>query len=109
MQCVTDITDAEVRHLKDYADKHPGRQWLSDAEFEAQIVKQGNLCPIGKHPFTRGRGRGKHSPCSDHNHVNGLTRGILCNQHNLALGGFHDSPQELQDAIAYLNLYPDKG
>ena len=38
----------------------------------------------------------------DHDHVTGKFRGLLCSDHNLGLGRFHDNINELQDAIDYL-------
>ena len=74
-------------------------------EFEAQIAAQHNLCPIGNHPFGD-RGKGKISPCQDHDHETGANRLILCREHNVALGMFHDSIFELESAISYLKGYP---
>ena len=41
----------------------------------------------------------------DHCHKTNEVRGYLCNQHNTALGKFHDSITELQMAIEYLTPY----
>lgn len=38
----------------------------------------------------------------DHDHATGNVRGILCRQHNTALGLFQDSPLALQLAIEYV-------
>ena len=38
----------------------------------------------------------------DHDHATRKFRGLLCHRHNLALGLFHDSIGELQNAINYL-------
>jgi Recombination endonuclease VII len=38
----------------------------------------------------------------DHSRRTGKTRGLLCRQHNTALGMFHDSPKLLRQALAYL-------
>ena len=78
---------------------------ITEEAFEAQIVAQGGLCPIGNHPFGP-RGRQADSPCQDHNHETGENRAILCRNHNVALGLFNDSIEELQKAISYLKGYP---
>jgi hypothetical protein len=74
----------------------------SEAAFEAQIVAQNNRCPIGNHPFGP-HGKGKTSPCQDHDHETGENRLILCREHNVGLGQFHDAIPELESAISYLN------
>jgi ribosomal protein S27AE len=38
----------------------------------------------------------------DHDHKTGRLRGLLCMDHNTALGKFHDSIAELEKAIIYL-------
>lgn len=38
----------------------------------------------------------------DHDHVTGKFRGMLCSNHNLALGLFQDNTHDLQTAINYL-------
>jgi hypothetical protein len=68
------------------------------AEFEAQLKEQNYLCPIGNHPFGP-IGRGGDSPCLDHNHETGENRGIICSDHNLGLGKFHDSAVEVNFAL----------
>jgi len=73
-------------------------------EFEAQIQKQQNLCPIGNHPFGK-RGKQGDSPCQDHDHESGENRMILCRNHNVALGLFNDSIEDMQAAIDYLKQY----
>jgi hypothetical protein len=77
---------------------------ISEAEFEAQIVKQGGLCPIGMHPFGP-RGKGKGAPCQDHNHETGENRAVLCREHNIGLGCFKDSAVEVNFALEYLQRY----
>ena len=77
---------------------------ITEAEFEAQIVKQNNLCPIGNHPFGS-RGKQGDSPCQDHDHESGQNRLIICRNHNVALGLFNDSIEDMQQAISYLQQY----
>jgi hypothetical protein len=38
----------------------------------------------------------------DHCHETGAIRGLLCNMHNVGLGHFHDSINELEAAVRYL-------
>lgn len=112
------------RRQKKYREEHPDKvaSWPSQtraakhnryyqcvhgitlAEFDAQIEKQGGMCPIGNHPFGP-RGKGKTSPCQDHDHETDENRLILCREHNVGLGQFHDSIFELQQAILYLDSF----
>lgn len=80
------------------------RRGMTEAEFESRVAAQNNLCPIGNHPFV-GRGQDRFAPVRDHCHMTGMDRAILCSEHNRALGGFHDSPIELQDAIGYVQKW----
>jgi Recombination endonuclease VII len=78
---------------------------ITAAEFDARVAAQNNKCPIGNHEFGPiGRLLGT-SPALDHDHMTGKHRGILCRTHNLALGGFHDSVEELEAAAAYLKRH----
>lgn len=45
---------------------------------------------------------------TDHSYRTGKTRGLLCRQHNAALGMFKDSPTLLKRAVAYLQSPPAK-
>lgn len=40
--------------------------------------------------------------CVDHDHITGKIRGLLCRNHNCALGLFKDNPDVLRDAAKYL-------
>jgi hypothetical protein len=84
------------------------RRAISEEDFEAQILAQGNRCPIGNHLFSSARGIGAKNPARDHCHVTDKWRGILCSEHNRALGMFHDSPEELQAALAYIREWSEK-
>jgi len=77
---------------------------ITAAEFDARVAAQNNRCPIGNHMFGPVGQRGD-SPVLDHNHKTGKHRGIICRVHNGALGGFHDSIAELQDAQMYIKKY----
>jgi hypothetical protein len=106
-------TEKSNARYKRYHAKHPelrrenwykGEYGITLEAFEAQIVAQNNLCPIGNHPFGP-RGKGKTSPCQDHDHETDENRLILCREHNVGLGQFHDSIPELESAILYLQSF----
>lgn len=59
------------------------------------------LCEICKRPSLRGNLK------KDHDHVTGKSRGRLCNNCNLGLGLFRDSPELLRVAAGYVEEYRD--
>lgn len=106
-------TEKSKSRFRRYHANHPelgrnnwykGEHGITLAEFEAQIVEQNNLCPIGNHPFGP-RGKKRDSPCQDHDHESGQNRLILCRNHNVALGLFNDSIEDMQQAILYLQSF----
>jgi hypothetical protein len=90
----------DAKHDRYYRHEHG----VSLEAFEAQIARQNNLCPIGNHPFGS-RGKDGDSPCQDHDHESGQNRLILCRNHNVALGLFNDSIEDMQQAILYLQSF----
>jgi hypothetical protein len=112
-QAKYNATEKSKERFKRYRERHPelrrenwykGEYGVTLEEFEAQIERQNGLCPIGNHPFGP-RGKGKGSPCQDHDHETGENRLILCREHNVGLGCFKDSIPELESAISYLQKY----
>jgi hypothetical protein len=70
---------------------------LTIDEYENLLKSQNSECGICKEPFTK-------RPHIDHDHVTGKVRGLLCGDCNVALGGFKDNVNFLQNAIDYLNI-----
>ena len=106
-------TEKSKERFQRYRANHPelgrdnwynGEHGITLVEFEAQIASQNNMCPIGNHPFGK-RGKDADSPCQDHNHLTGENRAILCRNHNVMLGLTHDSIEELEAAIQYLQQW----
>jgi hypothetical protein len=64
------------------------------AEFNEMVARQGGTCSISTcdRPATH----------VDHNHDTGQVRGVLCNQHNAALGLAGDCPVHLRAMAQYL-------
>ncbi len=89
-------------HGRDATYKH--KYGISAAEFDARVAAQGNKCPIGNHEFGP-IGRAGNAPALDHDHKTGKHRGVICRTHNGALGGFHDSIEELEAALRYMKKY----
>lgn len=79
---------ARVRHRK--------RKYnITKEDLSAMLFGQDGLCAICDSPLTE-------SLHVDHNHETGKIRGLLCNQCNLALGQFKDSPEVLRKAAEYV-------
>lgn len=71
---------------------------ITPEQAETMFAEQGKCCAICKSTDSR-NGR---DWSTDHSHVTGKVRGILCHGCNTGLGGFRDSIQSLHAAIAYL-------
>jgi hypothetical protein len=96
--------------VRNWHKKHPERckelkllqkYGISLAEYNMRFEKQGGVCAICHRP------PGRRALSVDHNHETNENRGLLCDDCNLALGGFHDSKQFLKQAICYLEDYDE--
>ena len=68
-------------------------------DYDAMLEAQGGGCAIcGVTPEENGR-----RLCVDHDHEDGMIRGLLCTVCNAVLGWFEEDPKRFQDAIHYLN------
>lgn len=77
---------------------------LLPEKYYEMLKIQNNVCAICKQPETQlKKNYNKIKMLSvDHCHQTGKVRGLLCGSCNTALGGFKDSIENLQSAIAYL-------
>jgi len=74
---------------------------LTVEQYEQMVIDQDNKCKIcGK---SEPGGYGKHWHV-DHDHENGVVRGLLCESCNTGLGKFKDSPELLEKALLYLKI-----
>mgnify|MGYP001588323314 CR=1 FL=1 len=74
------------------------RYGISIEEYCALLSAQGGGCAIcGLNPNEEGR-----KLSTDHDHVSGRVRGILCTRCNSGIGMFRDRPDLLALAIRYL-------
>lgn len=73
------------------------RYGITPEQYDAMWSAQGECCAICK--GTEHRGVSWHT---DHDHVTGKVRGILCGPCNNALGLFKDDPVRIQAAVEYL-------
>ena len=82
---------------------------LSEEDYFRILKEQGGHCAIC--PRTDGRRKQrKQTPTKfhfavDHDHDTGVTRGLLCDTCNRALGMFLDDPALLRSAISYLEKH----
>ena len=90
-------------------DKWLRRKGLSPATYDALLAAQGGGCAIcGRTP------EGDRLLVVDHDHQHcrygclDCIRGLLCNNHNRALGAFSDDPQLLRRAADYLEGFGDE-
>jgi hypothetical protein len=65
----------------------------------ADLVRQNNCCAI----CGKDLGEDYRDKATDHCHVSGLFRGVLCNKCNTGLGLFDDDVDNLLAAVAYLS------
>lgn len=95
-KCKKDEMDARWRARA----PHYNRQYLyglSPERYEAQMEAQGGRCAICGSADWPGKG-----PHTDHDHVSGVFRGILCGNCNNGLGMFGEDPARLRAAAGYL-------
>lgn len=89
-----------LRGTWEYNRNHSLRRYykIDLTEWYAIFKNQGNVCAIcgGDDP----RGKNWHT---DHNHVTGKVRGILCGCCNTALGKFNEDKKLLEKAALYLD------
>lgn len=61
-----------------------------------------DLARVGGRPRTDGQPLLKVALAVDHDHIDGVIRGLLCQSCNAGLGAFGDNPELLRAGIAYL-------
>ncbi len=87
--------------IKQYNRKHgvKHKYGITTEQWDALFAMQGSCCGVCKSPDP-GRKTGHWS--TDHDHVTGKVRGILCNGCNVALGQVNDDPNRLRMLAEYL-------
>jgi hypothetical protein len=81
---------------------HYMRQYLygvTPGQYQAMLTKQGDRCAICRADDWPGKGRRPHT---DHDHLTGRFRGILCGRCNNGLGMFGEDAARLRAAADYL-------
>jgi Recombination endonuclease VII len=90
---------AETKRKRRKYRKYPKPE-CTIAERQALMELQGGRCGICGDVFP------EKDLMTDHSYRTGKTRGLLCRQHNAALGFWKDSPTMLKKALAYLKSPP---
>lgn len=73
---------------------------ISPEQYHQKFIDQNEVCDICKKKCAQ-----KEMLSLDHNHDNGMIRGLLCSSCNMALGGFGDDIEMLESAIRYLKKW----
>jgi hypothetical protein len=75
-----------------------GTYGISSEEYNRLFEEQEGRCAIcGEHQI-----ESREHLFVDHNHEDGIIRGLLCHNCNVGLGNFHDDIELLEQAIIYL-------
>lgn len=85
--------------------KYLNKYGMTEADYDIILEQQGGLCAIcgtDEAYYTRAYDHFH----TDHCHLTGVVRGLLCNTCNRALGLLHDDPHILEVALAYLQSDP---
>lgn len=72
---------------------------LTQEQFEAMLIAQGNTCVICRMTFGETKADAPHV---DHNHATGRVRALLCINCNFLIGHCHEDPELLTAAGLYL-------
>ncbi len=76
---------------------------MTAADYWAMHEAQNGVCAICHHTQNGMTRRGTPRRLAvDHDHMTGKVRGLLCDRCNRGMGAFHDNPEELRKATAYL-------
>jgi hypothetical protein len=102
--CRVDPRDPERSRAKERARTLRGFG-LTEAQYDAMLNKQGQVCAICQTTDPGGRGNW----CIDHCHETGVVRGLLCVRCNSGLGFFDDNPHILSSARDYLLIAATNG
>lgn len=71
--------------------------------YDETLAEQGGVCAICKQPESKlSSGGGLKMLAIDHDHITGKARGLVCQQCNIGIGAFRDSPDLLRKATLYL-------
>lgn len=75
---------------------------LSPEQYAEMFIRQGGVCAVCQLPETAKRNGKVKQLAEDHIHGTDIVRGLVCSNHNTAIGLFGDDPELLEAAAAYL-------
>lgn len=79
---------------------------LEPSDYDAMAEAQGGVCAICEQPESIVGARGVPKSLSiDHNHITGVTRGLLCQRCNQGIGNMKENPARLRAAADYLERW----
>ena len=111
------------KKFQDYRDERkkiePGHRYkevihkhgITYDDYTKMVEEQNNLCAICSMPETRRNPKNSQEICRlviDHCHKTNVVRGLLCHACNTAIGKFHDDPETMLNAIAYVDFWNEK-
>lgn len=88
--------EREARYIRKYVCKRYG---VTEQQYNDMLVYQNDKCAICHIHYSFFNKK----LSIDHNHNNGIVRGLLCNNCNIAIGLLNDDVDRLKSAINYLN------
>jgi len=78
------------------------RFWnMTSEQYNEMLKAQNGTCAL----CDRTESSPNKSLCIDHDHITGKIRGLLCDNHNRAMGLFKDSIEDLEKAVEYLKKH----
>lgn len=82
------------------------RFWnMTQEQFQVLLNAQNGTCAL----CSKTESNPNKSLCIDHDHNTGRIRGLLCDNHNRAMGLFKDSIEDMEKAIKYLKSHRSAG
>lgn len=102
----TGARSPETQRAKRLEKKHG----ITEAEYQAMLQGQQQLCAICSKPAGEDRSRygGFRRLAVDHCHVTGIIRGLLCADCNNGLGLFRDNSEVLRRAALYIDTNQER-
>lgn len=85
------------------------RYGITEKEYDEMLIGQGNSCAICNAQSAYLNGKGK--LFVDHDHIDGVVRGLLCNKYNTIIANVEElfgNLDKLKRVLEYLKIKADK-